>query len=87
MTLNRVLSQKNFCSYTPGGITVSVILDPAIGAIVLHLMLFFWPSIAKVFDKPRAPSFAEIQKKTKNKTIYSLNCLRWLSYINLKLHT
>jgi hypothetical protein len=42
--------------------TVSVILDPAIGAIVLHLMLFFRPSIAKVFDKPRAPSFAEIQK-------------------------
>jgi hypothetical protein len=25
-------------------------------------MLFFRPSIAKVFDKPRAPSFAEIQK-------------------------
>jgi len=42
----------------PGGNTVSVIRDPAIGAITLHLMSFFFPSMAKVFVNPTIPSLA-----------------------------
>ena len=51
-----------YSSNKPGGITVSVILDPAEGAIALHLMLYFLPSIAKVLLSPTRPSLAENYK-------------------------
>lgn len=37
----------------------SVNLDAATGTIVLQWILYFFPSIASVFDNPRSPSFAE----------------------------
>ena len=40
------------------GMTVLVSLELATGAMVLHLMLFFLPSILSVFDRPKRPSFA-----------------------------
>lgn len=40
--------------------TVSVILDPADGAMALQVILYFRPSIASVLLRPTNPSFAEI---------------------------
>ena len=43
---------------TSSGMTVSVILLPAMGATTLHCMLYLAPSSAKVWDKPISPLFA-----------------------------
>lgn len=45
---------------SPCGMTVWVNLDPAVGAMVLQWMLYFRPSIAIVFDRPKRPSFAAL---------------------------
>jgi hypothetical protein len=45
-------------STSAGGITVSVIRDPAVGAIVLTMMLRFLPSSASVWLRPCNPSLA-----------------------------
>ena len=44
---------------SPGGRTVSVILEPALGATVLQWILYFCPSIASVLENPTRPSLAE----------------------------
>ena len=50
--------------------TVSVIREPAVGAMELHLMLYLAPSIAKVLLRPTKPSLAEIRTQTiKNQKI------------------
>jgi len=45
-------------SRTSFGITVSVILEAAIGAIVLVNILYFSPSLARVRVNPWSPSLA-----------------------------
>ena len=41
-----------------GGSTVSVMRDPAMGAMALTWMFFLRPSMARVFERPTRPSFA-----------------------------
>ena len=52
----------------PCGQTVLVRREPAIGAIVLQRMLFFWPSRANVLDRPSKPSLAAHGSRKQNET-------------------
>ena len=44
--------------HLPGGSTSFVILEKAVGAMVLQLMLYFLPSMARVLFRPTRPSLA-----------------------------
>ncbi len=54
--------KKNIYIYQPSGITVAVRRERATGAIVLHLILYFLPSILRVLLKPNRPSLALIKQ-------------------------
>ncbi|KAH3660190.1 hypothetical protein OGAPHI_007395 [Ogataea philodendri] len=56
-TSGATFSGSSLCN-TSGGITVSVILDLASGAIAFTLMLYFAPSLASVSARPTKPSLA-----------------------------
>ena len=69
--------------------TVSVILDPATGAIVLTLMLFFCPSIASVLAIPNAPNLAEIKDQifySSRRTEFFSSCLLFKFLMMLIYH-
>ena len=50
----------NFIKHLPSGITVAVDCERATGAIMLHLMLYFLPSMLNALESPSKPSLAEL---------------------------